>query len=639
MTDVRERGVGYVPALAHKDPRSGFVALQQRLRHARVFHDHLADFMAAQCEAEEAYVKHLQKAAKRFGDPAHIPIEYRPVYACLVDQFGQLAQLHTVFARQLQRQHDMLHTAPAHGAWSALARHDEGMAPSIRELQSLELHLAKDQRKLEQKRTPAAQSKLDATQEALRRAQAAWQSRAPIALQAYEAADLERLTMLRDAAIHLAKDQSELARGLYDMARTTAQAAKAFDPRADMARFVGVQHAPHGIALPSEYMDASHRSQAAPAAIETPPQVGPREARPMPPPPAPTAIETPPAPHAPSQELPPAPPAPPQATPQEVPSAPPSAPRASHLSFLPPDDAAEMTRIREQLRQHARPSSSRRREFRASSYDVSEHAHHPIVSPIIGSPFTSPMTEAWHESAPATVPEREAAPAPVPIDVGVYERIHAVWRHGLLDQVRVVGEVRVSAPQQVRAVLRLAGDAGAQIHAAAGVTCTAPHVYELDVGDDTCALEYEVPLDHGDEVVPLLLQTQWRCEAQQSLVLVTHRPNPAVPPAVTAALQDVSFRISLPSDAHVTGGVMSEPIGDWDPATHTLSWHAHALEGRSAVRFPLATQGSPQDVHASWRLPAYTMSPLDVHVEAAGTPLAVAPMQRLTLAGRYQVVS
>ena len=48
MTDVRERGVGYVPALAHKDPRSGFVALQQRLRHARVFHDHLADFMAAQ---------------------------------------------------------------------------------------------------------------------------------------------------------------------------------------------------------------------------------------------------------------------------------------------------------------------------------------------------------------------------------------------------------------------------------------------------------------------------------------------------------------------------------------------------------------------------------------------------------------
>ena len=88
MTDVRERGVGYVPALAHKDPRSGFVALQQRLRHARVFHDHLADFMAAQCEAEEAYIKHLQKAAKRFGDPAHIPIEYRPVYACLVDQFG-----------------------------------------------------------------------------------------------------------------------------------------------------------------------------------------------------------------------------------------------------------------------------------------------------------------------------------------------------------------------------------------------------------------------------------------------------------------------------------------------------------------------------------------------------------------------
>lgn len=357
------------------------------------------------------------------------------------------------------------------------------------------------------------------------------------------------------------------------------------------------------------------------------------------PPPAPPAIETPPAPHAPSQELPPAPPAPPQATPQEVPSAPPSAPRASHLSFLPPDDAAEMTRIREQLRQHARPSSSRRREFRASSYDVSEHAHHPIVSPIIGSPFTSPMTEAWHESAPTTVPEREAAPAPVPIDIGVYERIHAVWRHGLLDQVRVVGEVRLAAPRPVRAVLRLAGDAGAQIHAAAGVTCTAPHVYELDVGDDMCALEYEVPLDHGDQVVPLLLQTQWRCEAQQSLVLVTHRPNPAVPPAVTAALQDVSFRISLPSDAHVTGGVMSEPIGDWDPATHTLSWHAHALEGRSAVRFPLATQGSPQDVHASWRLPAYTMSPLDVHVEAAGTPLAVAPMQRLTLAGRYQVVS
>lgn len=626
MTDVPESGAWYVPALASKDPRSGFLVLQQRLRHARVFHDHLADYMAAQCEAHEAYVKHLQKAAKRFGDPAHIPIEFRPVYARLVDHFGKVAQLHTVFARQLQRQHDMLHTAPSHGAWSTLPQHDEGLTPSIRELLSLESHMAKDQRKLEQKRTTAAQSKFAATQQALSRAHATWQSRVPMALHAYEAADNERLTMLRDAAMHLAKGQSELARGLYDMARATAQAAKEFDPLADMARFVGVQHAPHGVALPSEYMGASHRppaasppvpaSMEAPTAIETPPQGMPRESREKPPL-ARTATETPPA------------------------SLPPEAPRpsrASHLSSMPPDDTAEMTRVREQLRQHARPPTSRRREFRASSFDVSEHAHHPIVSPIVGSQFASPATEAWNES-PRIPTGLDAALSPVPVDVGVCERVHAVWRHGHLDQVMVVGEVRVAAPSRVRAVLRLAGDALAQIHPAAGVTCTAPHVYELDIADDMCALEYEVRVDHSDKYVPLLLQTQWRCEAQQSSVLVMHRPNPAVPPTVTAALQDVSFRISLPSDAHVTGGVMSEPIGDWDPATHTLSWHAPSLEGRSAVRFPLATQGSPQDVYASWCLPAYTMSPLDVHVEAAGTPLAVPPMQRMTLAGHYRVTS
>lgn len=324
--------------------------------------------------------------------------------------------------------------------------------------------------------------------------------------------------------------------------------------------------------------------------------------------------------------------------PQELPPVPPTVSRTSHLSYMPPDDTAEMTRVREQLRQHARPSTSRRREFRASSYDVSEHAHHPIVSPIVGSQFASPTTEAWHES-PRTAAGLEAALSPIPIDVGVYERVHAVWRHGHLDQVIVVGEVRVAAPSRVPIVLRLAGDALAQIHPAAGVSCTAPHVYELDVAEDMCALEYEVRVDQSDKYVPLLLQTQWRCEAQQSSVLVTHRPNPAVPPSVTAALQDVSFRVSLPSDAHVTGGVMSEPIGDWDPATHTLSWHAHSLEGRSAVRFPLASQGSPQDVYASWRLPAYTMSPLDVHVEAAGTPLVVPPLQRMTLAGSYRVVS
>ena len=897
----------YETAFIDREPRASFQALQQRMRQAKVFHEQLADYMAARYEAEEAYIKQLQKLPKRLGEPTLMPLEFRPVYTRLVDNIGQIAQHHTVFARQLQRQRETLHQAPMHGEWSGLQRHDDALVPSLKELQSLEIQLSKDQRKVDQKRNNAsAQSKLATTQQAYARAQETWKRRVPSALRAYEVADFERLSMLREAAKYLAKGEGELARGIYELARSTAQAAKEFDPWQDMMRFSGVSSLPtvesegfRSVPLPSEFIHQyqqpqpqpqpqshqhQHRHHHHPFSLQhqrdveedalhlphehgqddetgarmhrlsivphrdmpglglgsgissitanTDPPAGSEAAtasdtaagaatapnvaaasmldssfpdardagahnatapetdlihvaqeQPMKPQgvfeephtyaatqPAPgiydthyvyEGSETPDAPSAPDRHGPfssfnthtahrvsqipeaensatvsagdvsdsyaiapefpgafsdapsglairgaPLEPRPytssartepPESTAHTFATAPTSdsasrnarrttyAPSASHDTSL-SDDTAEMLRVREQFRQNAHftPTTSRRRDFRASSYDTSDRGHsrlsfshgHPIVSPLVNSQMTTPRSDAALESAsaiatsppqtmsavhtPALVQTKSVASVPhtpVPIQVHLYERVNAIWQRGRLDHVMVVGEVRVSAgplsssltsftsstskPEPVRILLRLLHiEAMAQTRL--GSLCTRtkePDLFELQLLEsaEIRALDYQVhvPESEYDRYLPLLLQVQWRCEPTQSSALLMHRTNPAMP--CGDRLEDVSFQLTLPADTQVTGGVRSEPVGEWDPDTRTFTWRPTAIDGRGAVRFPLASQGTPQPISVTWRLPASTPSPMEVQVEASGTPLVLSPTTRMTVAGRYSI--
>lgn len=161
-------------------------------------------------------------------------------------------------------------------------------------------------------------------------------------------------------------------------------------------------------------------------------------------------------------------------------------------------------------------------------------------------------------------------------------------------------------------------------------------MYELDLGavaragESATALEYEVlvPSDLRAQYVPLLLEAQWRCEPQQSSVLLTHRTNASF--ASPARLEGVSFHVRIPTDTPVSGGVLAEPVADWDPDTQELVWQTDEADGRLAARFPLATQGAPQPVTTAWTMHDCLLS----RVEVLNAPQAPT---RTLVAGKYFV--
>ena len=153
--------------------------------------------------------------------------------------------------------------------------------------------------------------------------------------------------------------------------------------------------------------------------------------------------------------------------------------------------------------------------------------------------------------------------------------------------------------------------------------------------DGILALQYQVAVDDDTaRYVPLILESQWRCETQQSSVLLAYRASGLAP----GALHNMSFSLTLPQDEQVTGGVLSHPVGEWEPDQQTLHWTCEPLAPNATApvklvaRFPLGAQGSPQPVMASWTLDGMTLSNVDVSLENG---FALGEVTRRTVAGRY----
>jgi len=667
-------------------------ALHTRMRYARVFNDQLADFLMARCEAEEAYVKHLQKVTRRTIDTTYIPMKLRPVYERLMAEVADIWHIHTTLAHHFQRDLEALQQMHTHGQWAGLARHDDVLAPLLKDVQALESQRAKSQRKLDKKSNASAQQKLLSTEDALQHARETWRDRAPTMLYAYESADGQRLFSVRTILRNLAKAEGDAAKALFESARTTFQTVHHFDPMADMEQFAGLAVSPTGptrfaVPLPSAAMHSPDASRA-PSRIEEVyvPHAETAETPAMPASetPAMPASETPalpgsetPALHAPEAFASAAPEAhrasmmPPPTTQRE----PIATPRTRHMSYMSPglpaprmstslsmhsslshtsrasstsaEDREALQRVRDHLRQsgaeidgHAPP---RRRDVRASmAQAVDRRFSYMTLSPMAppslwSSPGMDQMREEPTES-PRVLDEPTA-----PYQVHICERVNALWKGHELVKVMVVGEVRVAveAGAPAAAPLVLGGtDSLAQVRTRPGMCAMTaePGVYELDLGAlaragaSVAALEYEVhvPAELRTQCVPLLLEAQWRCEPQQSSLLFTHRTNPSF--AARADIQGVSFHVRIPIETPVTGGVLAEPVADWDPDAQELVWQTQPDEAgaRLAARFPLATQGAPQPVTAAWTVPECLLS----RVEVRHAPLAPT---RTLVSGKYFV--
>ncbi|WFD25367.1 hypothetical protein MNAN1_000333 [Malassezia nana] len=670
----------YTEAFLSREPRDSVNALHTRMRYARVLNDQLAEFLAARCEAEEVYIKQLHKATRRTIDPTYVPIQLRPVYERLITEVSEILHIHTTLAHQLQRDIETLQQLHTQGDWAQLARHDDAMAPVLKDVQSLETQRAKNQRKLDRKGHASTQQKLLSTEDALQHARQTWRDRVPAMLDAYESADGQRLFAVRTLVKNFAKAQGDAAKTWFETARTTFQAAHHFDPLADMEQFAGISvpAAPErfSVPLPSAAMHASSTQpdepwsrrmdttevQRAPSAPPSAPLSEPDAPASGPPSFRASMLPTPSASREPSTVprgrpmscLPPGTPGPRAPSALAMAS---SLSHASRASSTSAEDREALQRVRDQLRQSgaeldAQASPPRRREGRASIAQAADRRFsHMVLSPLApSSQWSSPGRDLAPTPSPQILEQvQPPAPtsAPVPLHLHICERVNALWKGHELAKVMVVGEVRVtidaSLPRHGTMPLVLEGhDSLAQVRTRSGIcTLSDANTYDLhlealgNAGDSVTILDYEVhvPSDTRQACVPLLLDAQWRCEPQQSSVLCTFRANPAF--ASPTPLDHLSFQVCIPTDTPVAGGVLAEPVADWDPDTQTLQWQQPSLEnasrsGRLAARFPLTTQGQPQPVSATWTLVDRLISRINVR----GAPHAPT---RALVAGKYFV--
>ncbi|WFC97894.1 Suppressor of Profilin deletion [Malassezia yamatoensis] len=230
----------YTPVFVSAHPQASLQTLKSRIKTARAFHDQIADHFAARREAEEAYARQLQKIARRASlqSSANVPPDYRNVMSRLVSDLSETSQAHDQWARRIYTEcEEPLRSASSSGEWSKLRRLDDLLAPTLKEVNSLESQLSKEQKKLSSKRTATMMAKVEATRENLLHAMERWDKDLPLAIETYERVDRARLAMLRDTVRRFSMAQDEAATEIHQSAQKTIQIAGEYQPDEELRNF------------------------------------------------------------------------------------------------------------------------------------------------------------------------------------------------------------------------------------------------------------------------------------------------------------------------------------------------------------------------------------------------------------------
>ncbi|GAC98692.1 hypothetical protein PHSY_006286 [Pseudozyma hubeiensis SY62] len=234
----------YSNALVPGKPRDSANLIQQRLRKAKLFNEELADYFAARRELEETYLKQLQKISKRnfLSDPSSIPPGYAPVYERLVQELAEVASAHGELERRIADECEApIRNASSKGEWSRIKDHDDSIANTLRELNTLESQLQKDTKKLEaasSKKASQANAKVQETERSIAQTMEIWETEAPFAFEAYQRIDAQRLELLKETVAKFETAQSDAAQRIMSSSEKTMQECLGFDTQADMQDFI-----------------------------------------------------------------------------------------------------------------------------------------------------------------------------------------------------------------------------------------------------------------------------------------------------------------------------------------------------------------------------------------------------------------
>ncbi|KDN37659.1 hypothetical protein K437DRAFT_251770 [Tilletiaria anomala UBC 951] len=270
----------YANAFVGGKPRESLQAIQTRLRKARVLKDELADYFAARREVEEAYLKGLAKVAKRsfLSDPSCMPPSFAPIYERLVGEIAEVANVHGELERKIATEcEEAVRSAHNKGAWAAIRDYDDRLGNTVKELNSLEMQLSKDAKKLDSasgKKVSAAQQKVADTQRAIDDMQSLWVQDATQGFKIYQRIDKERLNLLKEVVAKFETASADAAQKLMGISEQTMQVCLSFDVNTDMQEFALREGNAHAVSARSARQSlAREGGGAGPGAPALPTQV------------------------------------------------------------------------------------------------------------------------------------------------------------------------------------------------------------------------------------------------------------------------------------------------------------------------------------------------------------------------------
>ncbi|KAE8226867.1 hypothetical protein CF319_g631 [Tilletia indica] len=240
------------------------------------------------------------------------------------------------------------------------------------------------------------------------------------------------------------------------------------------------------------------------------------------------------------------------------------------------------------------------------------------------------------------------------VHASITETVNAVFAGPNLVRVQVVGEVQVLLSGNVPGKLNLSLGGPSAINRAVPnpvflTPAAGEHVYVLDTAAvlssagqseaRATVLKYQLDLPaQSNEVVPIDVHAQWRCDSAQTSLMISYRPNASSKllsggGGGSAPASFDNFEVIVPmSPAGSVTNVMSKPEGKWDAEASKLLWTIAGAEGgggsyalspegetgKLLARVQVEKQSVPQPVNVRWSMKGRTISALELRVEEEG---------------------
>ncbi|KAF7721186.1 hypothetical protein EC973_005133 [Apophysomyces ossiformis] len=265
------------------------------------------------------------------------------------------------------------------------------------------------------------------------------------------------------------------------------------------------------------------------------------------------------------------------------------------------------------------------------------------VSPFNDDDFTVSVVSPSPPAASFT------APGLPRIKVQVTETIHALMKTGEIVRSAVWGEVslRYTGPSESATPVCF------QLKHSEGLDRVVPNaeyitplegytdVYQLNThmfhlaGESAVAcISYQVK---GDHAVPLVVKPMWKCEEEQTRLLVKYKKDPAVV-STFPIVQSMYFLTSVNGDVQ---SVQSIPAGQWMVDQQRMLWPMGDFSGTEEqvlkARFVTKQQGSPQSVAVRFEVKDQLISSIGIDTGIDNRVLwaTVQETQKMIRAGKY----